>query len=139
MYMMLFECVSILIGYIMLTKSLLCNVAAFIGMPYISDSSDIQSLFIWCGSSCFMTSCKCHKLHEGYFSVQERFCVDSNSEMSDPKQPSRRCGSHLDAHQLATSVWTTRTFRPDAHQYLETLNCSRLHPSGRNSKSSGHY
>jgi len=30
----------------MLTKSLLCNVAAFIGMPYISDSSDIQSLFI---------------------------------------------------------------------------------------------
>jgi hypothetical protein len=27
------------------TKSLLCNVAAFIGMPYISKSSDIQSFF----------------------------------------------------------------------------------------------
>jgi hypothetical protein len=40
------EFVSILIGYILLTKSLLCNVAAFIGMPYISKSSDIQSLFL---------------------------------------------------------------------------------------------
>jgi hypothetical protein len=38
--------VSILIGYILLTKSLLCNVAAFTGMPYILESSDIQSLFI---------------------------------------------------------------------------------------------
>jgi hypothetical protein len=28
------------------TKSLLCNVAAFTGMPYISESSDIQSLFL---------------------------------------------------------------------------------------------
>jgi hypothetical protein len=39
-----------------------------------------------------MTSCKCHKLHEGYFSVQGRFCADSNSEKLDPKQPSGRCG-----------------------------------------------
>jgi len=29
-----------------LTKSLLCNVAAFTWMPYILDSSDIQSLFL---------------------------------------------------------------------------------------------
>jgi hypothetical protein len=75
-----------------LTKSLLCNVAAFIGMPYISESSDIQSLFLWCGNSRIMTSCKWHKLHEGYFSVQGRFCTDSNSEKSDPKKPSERCG-----------------------------------------------
>jgi hypothetical protein len=47
--------------------------------------------------------------------------------------------SRPDAHQLATSVWTMRTFRPDAHQCLETLNCSRLHPSGRNGKSFGHF
>jgi hypothetical protein len=39
-------CVSILIGYILLTKSLLCNVAAFTGMPYILESSNIQSLFL---------------------------------------------------------------------------------------------
>jgi hypothetical protein len=32
-------------GSILLTKSLLCNVVAFIGIPYISESSDIQSLF----------------------------------------------------------------------------------------------
>jgi hypothetical protein len=29
-----------------LAKSLLCNVAAFTGMPYISKSSNIQSLFL---------------------------------------------------------------------------------------------
>jgi hypothetical protein len=37
----------------------------------------------------------------------------------------------------ASSVWTTRTFRPGAHQCLETSNSSRLHPSGHNDKSSG--
>jgi len=37
-----------------------------------------------------MTSCKCHKLQEGYFSVQGRFCADFNSEKLDPKLPSRR-------------------------------------------------
>jgi hypothetical protein len=37
----------------------------------------------------------------------------------------------------ASSVRTTRTFRPDSHQCLEASNSSRLHPSGRNGKSSG--
>jgi hypothetical protein len=36
----------------------------------------------------------------------------------------------------ASSVRTTRTFRPDAHQCLEDSNSSRLNPSGRNGKSS---
>jgi hypothetical protein len=58
----------------------------------IFQSSDIQSLFLWCRKSRIMTSCKCHKLHEGYFSVKGRFCADSNSEKSDPKKPSGRCG-----------------------------------------------
>jgi len=44
----------------------------------------------------------------------------------------------LDAHQLATPVRMTRTFRLDAHQCLEASNSSRLHPSGRNGKSSRH-
>jgi len=35
------------------------------------------------------------------------------------------------------SVRTMRTFRPDAHQCLEASNSSRLHPFGRNGKSSG--
>jgi len=55
----------------------------------------------------------------------------------------------LDAHQSATSVQTTwysvqtlisqRIIRldNDAHQCLEGSNSSRLHPSGRNGKSSG--
>lgn len=45
--------------------------------------------------------------------------------------------SRPDAHQSATSVRTTRSFRPDVHQCLEASNNSRLHPSGRNGKSSG--
>jgi hypothetical protein len=61
----------------------------------------------------------------------------------------REVGSHVsvrmtyskspDAHQSATYVWTRWRNRPDAHQCLETLNYSRLHPSGRNGKSSGQY
>jgi len=39
-----------------------------------------------------------------------------------------------DAHQSATSVQTTRSFRLDAHQCLEAWNSSRLHPSWRSSK-----
>jgi hypothetical protein len=39
-----------------------------------------------------MTSCKFHKLQEGYFSVQGRFYADFNSEKSDPKLPSGRLG-----------------------------------------------
>jgi hypothetical protein len=37
-----------------------------------------------------MTSDKCHKLQEGYFSVKGRFCADSYLEKSDPKLPSGR-------------------------------------------------
>jgi len=44
--------------------------------------------------------------------------------------------SRPDAHQSVTSVWTTRSFRPKAHQCLEASNSSRLHPSGCNGKSS---
>jgi uncharacterized membrane protein YccC len=59
-----------------------------------------------------------------------RFCEVFNDLFRFP-------GSRLDAHQSATSVRTTRTFRLDAHQCLEASNSSRLHPSGRNGKSSG--
>jgi hypothetical protein len=61
----------------------------------------------------------------------------------------REVGSHVsvwttqsktsDAHQSATYVRTMWQYHPDAHQCLETLNYSRLHPSRCNGKSSGHY
>jgi len=35
-----------LIGCILLTKSLSCNVVALTWMPYISESSDIHNLFL---------------------------------------------------------------------------------------------
>jgi len=74
--------------------------------------------------------------------------------ISVPCQPSRRLGiSTLISQQhqserrgipsgrssvKASSVRTTRTFRLEAHLCLEASNSSRLHPSGRNGKSSGH-
>jgi hypothetical protein len=89
------------------TKSLLCNVAAFTGMLFYP-----KSTLQLCSSRRF---CKVFKeVHFGSLSV-----------------------FRPDTHQLATSVLTTRTFRLDAHQCLKTSNSSRLHPSGRNGKSSG--
>jgi hypothetical protein len=61
----------------------------------------------------------------------------------------REVGSHvfvrttqsksLDAHQSATYVQTRWQNRSDAHQYLETLNYSRLHPFRCNVKSFDRY
>jgi hypothetical protein len=52
--------------------------------------------------------------------------------------PSRRRGFPFGHPSVkASSVRTTRSFRPDAHQCLEASNSSRWHPSGRNGKSSG--
>jgi len=45
--------------------------------------------------------------------------------------------NRLNTHQSATSIRTTKTFLLDPHKCLEALNCSRLHPSGSNGKSSG--
>jgi hypothetical protein len=122
------------------TKSLLYNVVVFTGIPCISESSNIQSLFIWCRKSLIMTSCKCHKLQEGYFSIQWRVYADSHSDKSDPMFPSRRPSLRVQtliSQQLmfgrgGKTVWTP-------HQCLETSNYSRLHPSRRNGKSSGCY
>jgi hypothetical protein len=60
--------------------------------------------------------------------------------ISVPCQPSGRRGIPSGRSSVkASSVRTTRTFRPDAHQYLEASNSSSLHLSGRNGKSSEHY
>jgi len=56
-----------------------------------------------------------------------------------PTQRSRTPSFRPDAHQSATSVWTTWQYLLDAHQCLETSNYSGLHPSGLNGKSSGRY
>jgi hypothetical protein len=92
----------------------------------------------------FMTKFECHKLQEGYFSVQGYFeyprkilcrfqLIEIKSHVSIRKTQSKRPY----AHQSATYVRTRWQYRPDSHQCLETLNYSRLHPSGRNGKSSG--
>jgi hypothetical protein len=96
------------------TKSLLCNVAAFIGMLLYPEST-LQL----CSS--------------------RRFCEVFKDLYRFPGSRPDDVEFRPDAHQLATSVWTTRTFRPDAHRCLEASNSSRLRPSERNGKSSGRF
>jgi hypothetical protein len=86
-----------------------------------------------------------------YYVLQEDFVKFSMKFISVPYQPSERRGilsgrssvSNIcpndvvfrpDAHQLATSIRTTRSFCSDTHQCLEASNSSRLHPSGRYSE-----
>jgi hypothetical protein len=94
------------------TKSLLCNVAAFTGMLLYPEST-LQL----CSS--------------------RRFCEVFKDLFWFPVSRPNYVVFRLDAHQSATSVRTTRSFRPDAHQCLEALNSSRFHPSEHNGKSSG--
>jgi len=94
------------------TKSLLCNVAAFTGMLlYLESTLQLCSL--------------------------RRFCEVFKDLFWFPIIRPDDVVFRPTAHQSATSVRTTRSFRQDAHQCLEASNSSRLHPSGRNGKSSG--
>jgi len=93
------------------TKSLLCNVTAFTGMLLYPESTlQLRS--------------------------SRRFCEVFKDLFRFPVSRLDDVVFRPDAHQSATSIRTTRSFRPDAHQCLEALNSSRLHPSGRNGKSS---
>jgi hypothetical protein len=94
------------------TKSLLCNVAAFTGMLLY-----LESTLQLCSS--------------------RRFCEVFKDLYQFPVSRPDDVVFRSDAYQSATSVRTTRTFRPDAHQCLEASNSSRLHSSGCNGKSSG--
>jgi hypothetical protein len=67
------------VGYILLTKSLLCNVAVLIGMPYISESSKYLEFMSLIWKQPYYDKFQCHKLQQGYFRVPGRFCADSNS------------------------------------------------------------
>jgi hypothetical protein len=93
------------------TKSLLCNVAVFTGMMLYPEST--------------LQLCSSRRFWE-VFKDLFRFPISRPDDVV----------FRLDAHQSASSVRTTRTFHPDAHQCLEASNSSRLHPSGRNGKSS---
>jgi len=94
------------------TKSLICNVAAFIGMLLYPEST-LQL----CSS--------------------RRFCEVFKDLFRFPVSRPDDVVFRPDAHQSATSVQTTRNFRPDAHQCLEASNSSRLHPSRRSSEFGG--
>jgi hypothetical protein len=93
------------------TKSLLCNVAAFTGMLLYPEST--------------LQLCSSRRFYE-VFKDLFRFPVSRPDDVV----------CRLDAHQSATSVQTTRSFRSNVYQCLDASNSSRLHPSGRNGKSS---
>jgi hypothetical protein len=91
-----------------LTKSLSCNVAAFIGMPYILESSAIQSLFLWYGNNLIMTSCSvtCFKkaISEMCFKkFKEDSVQNSKSKKLDPKLPFGR-PSIMSGHSSVNNI-----------------------------------
>jgi len=86
------------------TKSLLCNVAAFTRMLLYPEST-LQL----CSS--------------------RRFCEVFKDLFWFPVSRPDDVVFRPDAHQSATSVRTTRSFCPDAHQCLEASNSTRWHPS----------
>jgi hypothetical protein len=123
------------------TKSLLCNVAAFTGM-LLYPKSTLQL----CSSRRFCEVFK--KVHSGSLSAVRKKWYSIRTLISQQHPSGRSLVSNIrpddvvfcpNAHQPATSIRTMRTFRSDAHQCLEASNSSRLHPSGRNGKSSGRY
>jgi len=73
-------------------------------------------------------------------SASRRFCIIYKSEKLDSLQPSGR-RDILSGCPLftASSVQTTRTFRPDLPLCQEASNCSSLHPSGRFNSTSGRH
>jgi hypothetical protein len=136
-----------LIGFILLTKSLLCNVVAF------SSESSRYSEFVslkWkephydklhvsqASRRLFQCSRKilCRFLLKEVGSQASvrttwyfiRMLISQQDPSGRRSIPSRR------SSVKASSVRTTRTFRRDAQQCLETSNCSILHPSGSNGK-----
>lgn len=90
--------------------------------------------------------CFIQSLHFSY-ELQEDSVQNSNQSVQFPCIRPDDVVFRPDAHHLATSVrmtlysvWTLicqSIIRPDAHQCLEASNCSKLHLSERNSKSSG--
>jgi hypothetical protein len=81
--------------------------------------------------------CFIQSLHFSY-ELQEDFVENSNQSVQFPYIHPDNVVFRPDALQLATSVRTTRIFRPEAHQCLEASISSSLHPSGRNGESFGH-
>jgi hypothetical protein len=59
-------------------------------MPFLSESLDIQSLFLWYRKSLIMTSCSVTSFKRAISEILEIFYVDSNSEKSDPLFPAWR-------------------------------------------------
>jgi hypothetical protein len=106
-------------------------------MPYILESTDIQSLFLWYGNGLIMTS-------SSATSWKKPISMFKEDSMQIPTQKSRILFffsdgpvKRLDAHQSTTSVQTMWQYCPDAHQCPEVLNSSRLHSSGRHGNTSG--
>jgi hypothetical protein len=111
------------------TKSLLCNVATFTGMLLYPEYT-LQL----CSSRRFCEDFK--EVLFGSLSAVRTMWYSARTLISQ-QHPSGRRGIPSGCSSVkASSIRTTRTFRPEAHQFLEASNSSRLHLSGRNGKSS---
>jgi hypothetical protein len=125
-----------LIGCILLTKSLSCNVVVFTGMPYIPESSKYLEFICLRWKGPYYDKFQCPKLQEGYSNVQGRFCADSNSQKLDHLFPSRQSSKASGCSSVSNIVWTMWYDRPNSHQCQEAPNSSRFHLSGHHGNTS---
>jgi hypothetical protein len=106
---------------------LVCNWLYFVGQNHFH-----VMMFLYRGSVIFRSL-----LIQSYCS--RRFCSDSKSEKLDPLNPSGRHDIPSGRSTVqALSVQMARTFHPDLLLCREASNCSKFHPSGRLSNTSGH-
>jgi len=94
-------------------------------MLYFPESSNYLEFIYLKIEGALLWQVQCHKHKECYFRSSRKILCRF--------QP-REVGSQDSVRTLisqATSIQTTRTFRPDSHQYREVSNNSRLHMSGR--------
>jgi len=121
-----FQCVSF-IGFILLTKSLSCNVAVLIRIQYycrIFKYSEIISL-IWKGP--YYDKFQCHKLREGNFRGLGRFCEVSNSPKVGSLVPVQTVQRSVRTPSCVKKILTAQlaSVRTTGHHRLDALQCSR--------------
>jgi len=74
-----------LIGCILLTKSLSCNVLVFTGTPYIPESSKYLEFIFLRWNEPYYDKFSVTSIKKVISEVLGRFCANSNSEKLDPK------------------------------------------------------
>jgi hypothetical protein len=105
------------VGFIMLTKSLLCNVTVLNRDAILFRISSLLEFISLRWKESYYDKFQCHMLQESYFRDPGRFCADSNSA---------KVGSFVSVRTTHLCVWALISVE-------KLLNSSSVHSSERQS------